>query len=113
MTAIAGGDIIPVLVIALAVLVACDTQVARRAEEPRQGAPAGQALQDATITSQVKSKLTLDGTPGLDEIGVQTDRGVVRLEGIVGNDDARQRATRLAREVGGVRDVVNNVKVQG
>jgi osmotically-inducible protein OsmY len=105
--------IIPTLVIGLAVLVACDTQTARRPEEQRVGQMAGQALEDATITSQVRSRLAGDATPGLNEIGVQTDRGVVRLEGIVASETAKQRAQTLAREIGGVRDVVNNLKVQG
>ncbi len=104
--------IIPTLVIGLAVLVACDTQTARRPDEPRVGQMAGQALEDGTITSQVRSKLAGDATPGLNEVGVQTDRGVVGLEGIVANEGAKQRAQALAREVSGVRDVVNNLKVQ-
>lgn len=106
--------IIPTLVIGLAVLVACDTQSARRPEErQRVGQMVGQSLEDATITSQVRSKLVRDATPGLNEIGVQTAAGVVRLEGVVANERAKERAQALAREVGGVRDVVNNLKVQG
>lgn len=45
-------------------------------------------------------------------IDVDTNLGVVYLNGIVENAAMKNRVAELARHVQGVRDVVNNVKVQ-
>ncbi len=45
-------------------------------------------------------------------IDVDTNQGVVYLNGIVENAAMRSRAVELARQVRGVRDVVNNLRVQ-
>jgi osmotically-inducible protein OsmY len=44
---------------------------------------------------------------------VDTTNGIVQLNGSVDTDKTRQRATELARQVDGVRRVVNNLKVAG
>ena len=46
-------------------------------------------------------------------VNVDTTNGTVQLNGTVDTDKTRQRATELARQVEGVRRVVNNLKVQG
>ncbi|MBI1894288.1 MAG: BON domain-containing protein [Candidatus Rokubacteria bacterium] len=45
-------------------------------------------------------------------IDADTNQGVVHLNGIVENAAMRNRAAELARQVRGVRDVVNNLRVQ-
>jgi hyperosmotically inducible protein len=75
------------------------------------GRSAGEWLDDATITTKVKSKLAAD--PGLNpfNIDVDTDDRVVTLSGRVASDTARQNAERLARDTRGVLQVVNELEV--
>jgi hyperosmotically inducible periplasmic protein len=76
------------------------------------GESLGQNIDDTTITTTVKSKLALEKVNSLTRVGVDTVKGVVHLTGIVENPELRQRAESVARGVGGVRDVVNNLQVQ-
>jgi hyperosmotically inducible protein len=47
------------------------------------------------------------------KVNVDTNQGVVDLNGSVDSVHTKQRAAELARQVDGVRKVVNNLKVQG
>jgi len=47
------------------------------------------------------------------KVDVDTTNGIVQLNGTVDNERMKQRATELARQVDGVRRVVNNLRVQG
>lgn len=71
------------------------------------------AWSDASITAAVKTKLAGTSPATLLKVDVDTTGGVVQLNGTVDSDKTRQRATELARQVEGVRRVVNNLKVQG
>ena len=76
-------------------------------------ASGGEALTDAAITAAVKTKLlAADHLDGL-EINVDTDNGVVSLNGKVKTRDQKLEAERLARETNGVRDTVNNLEILG
>jgi hypothetical protein len=68
---------------------------------------------DASITAAVKTKLAGASPSSLLEVDVDTNQGVVQLSGTVDNERTKQRATEIARQVDGVRRVVNNLKVQG
>jgi hyperosmotically inducible protein len=82
------------------------------ASSPRERST-GEVIDDATITTKVKSSLLADPqVSGLD-INVDTSRGVVSLTGIVNTERERQRAIELARGVNGVRRVdASNVFVK-
>lgn len=72
---------------------------------------AGQAIDDAKITTVVKGKYLADDTlKGLD-ISVDTEQGVVTLTGKVQNDSAKELATTIARGVEGVVSVNNQLTV--
>src|SRR5262245_23837125 len=71
------------------------------------------AWHDATITASVKSKLAREKAATLVKVNVDTNEGVVELNGNVDSERTKQRATELVRQVEGVRKVVNNLKVQG
>lgn len=73
------------------------------------GETLGQNIDDTNITAYVKAKLAGDKAVNLTRIGVETNRGVVHLTGVVESDSERARAGQLAREVGGVKGVVNNI----
>lgn len=76
------------------------------------GKTAGENIDDATITAQVKTKLAGEKVATLTKIDVDTNKGVVYLTGVVDSAALKQRAAELARQVKGVRDVVNNQRVQ-
>ena len=76
------------------------------------GKTAGTNVDDATITAQVKSKLAAEKVATLTKVDVDTNRGTVYLTGNVENAGIKERATEIARQVAGVRDVVNNLKIQ-
>lgn len=48
----------------------------------------------------------------LTRVGVDTTRGVVQLTGVVQSAAERDLAERVARNVGGVRNVINNLQIQ-
>ena len=71
----------------------------------------GTQIDDAAITAAVKAKLTADGDLNPFNIDVDTNEGVVTLQGRVAKEEARTKAETLARETDGVKRVINLVKV--
>lgn len=76
------------------------------------GETAGQYVDDSTITTSVKAKLTGDKTGNLTRINVETTNRVVSLNGIVDSPEQKSRAEQLAKQVDGVKSVKNNLQVQ-
>jgi hyperosmotically inducible protein len=76
------------------------------------GKTAGQTMDDATITASVQAKLSSDRLSNFSRIDVDTERGVVTLNGVVKSADQKARVGDMAREVKGVRSVNNNLQVQ-
>jgi hypothetical protein len=77
------------------------------------GSAVHSAWNDATITAAVKTRLVREKAATLLKVNVDTNQGVVELNGSVDSEQTKQRATEAARRVDGVRKVVNNLKVQG
>ena len=75
------------------------------------GKTAGENVDDATVTAAVKSQLVMDKAANLTRIDVDTDHGVVHLNGIVDSSEQKARAQELARRVKGVRKIVNDLQV--
>lgn len=73
----------------------------------------GRQVDDAAITAAVKAKLATDGDINPFNIDVDTNEGVVTLQGRVEKEAARTKAEQLARETDGVKRVINLVKVGG
>jgi osmotically-inducible protein OsmY len=76
------------------------------------GKTLGENIDDAGITASVKAKLAGEKISTVTRIDVDTNQGVVALNGTVQSEAMRVRAGEIARDVKGVRDVVNNLKVQ-
>jgi hyperosmotically inducible protein len=76
------------------------------------GQSPGQYIDDTTITTSVKAKLTEERAANFTRIDVDTTNQVVTLNGIVESADQKAKAEQLAREVGGVRSVKNNLQIQ-
>ena len=92
-----------VLVMLMAVTAGCTSMT---------GKSAGQNVDDATITASVKTKLAAEKPATLTKVDVDTNKGTVYLTGNVQTVAIKDRATELARQVAGVREVVNNLKIQ-
>jgi len=76
------------------------------------GKTLGENVDDATITAVVKAELAREEPKTLTRIDVDTNRGVVSLNGMVESAAMERRAIELARQVRGVRQVVSHLKVQ-
>jgi osmotically-inducible protein OsmY len=64
-----------------------------------------EAVSDSSITTKVKTNLLADAVVGGLAIDVDTTAGVVSLNGIVKNEQERQRAVQVAQSVSGVKRV--------
>ena len=69
-------------------------------------------VDDATITTRVKTAFINDPVVGAAKIDVDTFKGVVTLSGQVKNKDEEQKAISLARSIRGVTDVKSSLQVQ-
>lgn len=71
----------------------------------------GEVIDDTVITSTVKTKLLADsGVSGFD-IDVDTNGGVVELNGTVNTEAESEKAESIAEDVDGVVSVKNNLTV--
>jgi len=75
------------------------------------GKTAGQNVDDATLTASVKAQLVADKAANLVRVDVDTNNGVVYLNGTVESGEQKDRAEQLAKRVDGVKRVVNNLQV--
>ena len=88
-----------------------DEFVASAAEKGR--AQSSQPIDDARVTAKVKAVLLSDeSVKGLD-VDVETHNGTVLLSGLVQNPAHITQAEKIARNVEGVKDVKNELKIKG
>ena len=73
---------------------------------------AGEAVDDAVVTAKVKARLVDDEVTKAYQINVETFKGTVNLSGSVDSEEARSRASELAKNVGGVKGVKNSLQVR-
>jgi len=76
------------------------------------GETLGEHIDDTTITTTVKTRLAAEKGTTLTRVQVDTDRGVVQLSGVVETAAEKARAEQIARGVGGVKSVRNNLQAQ-
>lgn len=76
------------------------------------GRSATESVDDAFTTAAVKTRLAQEKFSTLTRVDVDTYQGIVSLNGVVDDEVARGRAGEAARHVGGVRAVINNLRVQ-
>nr|WP_245740805.1 BON domain-containing protein [Ectothiorhodospira marina] len=72
----------------------------------------GEYVDDAVITTKVKTAILNDPDLHVTEISVETYEGVVQLSGFVSSRAEINRAVEVARGVGGVKDVMNDMRVK-
>jgi hyperosmotically inducible periplasmic protein len=81
-------------------------------EEPSTGGAtrgASSILEDAALTARIKTVLTAAGAASVQV--ATTQGGVVQLSGFVDNPADAERAVEVARQVKGVREVYNDIRV--
>lgn len=76
------------------------------------GKTVGEAIDDATITTRVKTSFINDPDIGGLRIDVDTFKGVVTLSGRVKSKEEEQKAIALARQIRGVSDVKSTLQIE-
>ena len=72
----------------------------------------GEYVDDSVITTKVKTAIFNDPSLKVNEINVETFKGVVQLSGFVNSQDDINRAVRVARSVKGVVSVRNDMRLK-
>ena len=98
------------LVMLAAAVLACGA-LATACTPTRTTKSAGEQIDDSAITAKVKTELVRDPATSAYRIEVETFRGEVQLNGFVPSDAMKSEATRVARNVKGVKHVENNLRV--
>lgn len=73
----------------------------------------GTMVDDATLTAKVKTTLIENPATKARQIDVDTNGGVVQLNGFVDSIVAKNEAERAAMSIAGVKSVQNNLQVKG
>lgn len=76
------------------------------------GKTIGETIDDATITTRVKTAFINDPAVGALRIDVDTFKGVVTLSGRVKSKEEEQKAIALARTIKGVTDVKSTLQIE-
>jgi len=93
-----------VVLMMIAAFVAC-------ASTPKQEGT-GDYIDDSVITTKIKSQLANDEFLKSFQISVESRKGIVQLSGFVDSQNAKDKAGQIARGVGGVTSVRNNLVVK-
>ena len=72
----------------------------------------GEYIDDSTITTKVKAAIFSDPSLKVFQINVETFKGEVQLSGSVDSDQIVNKAGEVARGVGGVKSVKNDLIVK-
>lgn len=72
----------------------------------------GEYIEDTLITSKVKAKFIESPDVSAAAVNVETFKGVVQLSGFAHSEAERSRAEQLARQVQGVKQVSNDVRLR-
>ncbi|MBS1217878.1 MAG: transport-associated protein [Proteobacteria bacterium] len=72
----------------------------------------GEYIDDSVITTKTKAAIFNDPALKSAEINVETFKGVVQLSGFVNSQADINRAVAVARNVGGVSSVTNNMQLK-
>ena len=72
----------------------------------------GEYVDDSVITTKVKAAILNEPTLSAAEINVETFKGVVQLSGFVNSNADINKAVAVARSVGGVKSVKNDMRLK-
>jgi osmotically-inducible protein OsmY len=77
------------------------------------GCGSSERVSDATISESVSKKLSAEPTLSTSNINVETENGMVTIDGRVAAEEQRAEAERIARSTAGVKSVANLIEVAG
>jgi osmotically-inducible protein OsmY len=86
---------------------------ARSGAQPNAGDVPGLAPPDAWVTAKIQAKYFVDDDVKGRTVDVDTRNGVVTLKGTVASKAERRQAVAIARNTDGVRDVSDQLRVEG
>jgi osmotically-inducible protein OsmY len=72
----------------------------------------GEYVDDSVITAKVKTAIFNDASLKVNEINVETFKGVVQLSGFVKSQADIDKAVQVARGVAGVKSVKNDMRIK-
>jgi hyperosmotically inducible protein len=72
----------------------------------------GEYIDDTVITTKVKAAILNEPTLKVAEINVETYKGAVQLSGFVSSQTAASTAVQLARGIGGVKSVKDDMRLK-
>jgi osmotically-inducible protein OsmY len=72
----------------------------------------GEYVDDSVITTKVKTAILNEPDLKVAEINVETFKGAVQLSGFVSSQAAANKAVEVARGVGGVKSVKNDMRIK-
>ena len=72
----------------------------------------GEYVDDSVITTKVKTAIFNDSSLKVNEINVETFKGVVQLSGFVRSQADIDKAVQVARGVAGVKSVKNDMRIK-
>ena len=72
----------------------------------------GEYVDDTVITGKVKAAIFNEPSLKSAEINVETFKGVVQLSGFVSSSEKQVTAMQVARDVGGVKSVKNDMRLK-
>jgi osmotically-inducible protein OsmY len=72
----------------------------------------GEYVDDSVITTKVKAAILKEPSLSSAEINVETFKGVVQLSGFVSSSPDITKAVAVARSVGGVKSVKNDMRLK-
>ena len=100
---------------AIALAFGANAMAADNAAKPAasQKESAGEYVDDAVITSKIKTAILKSSTLKATEINVETYKGIVQMTGFVKSRADINHAVRVAKRVKGVKSVKNDMVVKG
>jgi len=72
----------------------------------------GEYVDDSVITTKVKAAIFNDSELKVNEINVETFKGMVQLSGFVRSQENIDKAVQVARAVAGVKSVKNDMRIK-
>jgi osmotically-inducible protein OsmY len=102
----------PVLTLALTAALVATLGATTGCAVTRDQETVGAYIDDAALTTRVKSKFAADTTVSAMAISVETLKGTVQLSGFAKSAEERAMAEKLARETSGVVAVRNDISVR-
>ena len=77
------------------------------------GETAGENIDDTVVTTEIKARLGEEKLINTTRVSVKTERGIAYLTGAVATSAERDKAISIAKNVKGVREVVDTIATPG